>query len=225
MSNYDYDIGIIGGGSAGLTVAAGAAQFGAKALLIEKSPRLGGDCLHYGCVPSKTLIRTAGVWALARRAQEFGLPGLELPEVDLGAAMDRVAAVIAKIQEHDSPERFCKLGAEVRFGPPRFVDDHTVEHDGKRLTARAWVVATGSRPALPPVEGLDAVPYWTNETVFSQRTLPAQIARPRRRADRPGTRPGLPAARLPGDRRRIPGPDHGPRGCGSRRGRQGPARG
>jgi pyruvate/2-oxoglutarate dehydrogenase complex dihydrolipoamide dehydrogenase (E3) component len=175
MSNFDYDIGIIGGGAAGLTVAAGAAQFGAKALLIEKSPRLGGDCLHCGCVPSKTLIRTAGVWALARRAQEFGLPGLELPEVDLGAAMDRVAAVIAKIQEHDSPERFCRLGAEVRFGPPRFVDDHTVEHDGKRLSARAWVVATGSRPALPPVEGLDAVPYWTNETVFSQRTLPGRL--------------------------------------------------
>ena len=175
MSTYDYDIGIIGGGAAGLTVAAGAAQFGAKALLIEKSSRLGGDCLHYGCVPSKTLIRTAGVWALARRAQEFGLPELELPGVDLGAAMDRVAAVIAKIQAHDSPERFCKLGAEVRFGPPRFVDDHTVEHDGKRLTARAWVVATGSRPALPPVEGLDAVPYWTNETVFSQRTLPARL--------------------------------------------------
>ena len=89
--------------------------------------------------------------------------------------MDRVAAVIAKIQEHDSPERFCTLGAEVRFGPPRFVDDHTVEHDGKRLSARAWVVATGSRPALPPVEGLDAVPYWTNETVFSQRTLPGRL--------------------------------------------------
>ena len=175
MSSYDYDIGIIGGGAAGLTVAAGAAQFGAKTLLIEKSPRLGGDCLHCGCVPSKTLIRTAGVWALARRSREFGLPGLELPGVDLGAAMDRVAAVIAQIQEHDSPERFCRLGAEVRFGSPSFIDDHQVEVDGKRLTARAWVVATGSRPAPPPVEGLSAVPYWTNETVFSQRTLPARL--------------------------------------------------
>jgi pyruvate/2-oxoglutarate dehydrogenase complex dihydrolipoamide dehydrogenase (E3) component len=175
MSSYDYDIGIIGGGAAGLTVTAGAAQFGAKALLIEKSPRLGGDCLHYGCVPSKTLIRTAGVWALARRSREFGLPRLELPVVDLGAAMDRVAAVIAKIQEHDSPERFCKLGAEVWFGPPSFVDDHQVEIDGRRVSARAWVIATGSRPALPPVEGLDAVPYWTNETVFSQRALPARL--------------------------------------------------
>jgi pyruvate/2-oxoglutarate dehydrogenase complex dihydrolipoamide dehydrogenase (E3) component len=95
--------------------------------------------------------------------------------VDLGAAMNRVAAVIARIQEHDSPERFCKLGAEVAFGTPRFVDDHQVEIDGRRVSAQAWVIATGSRPALPPVEGLDTVPYWTNETVFSQRTLPARL--------------------------------------------------
>lgn len=175
MAKFDFDIGVIGGGAAGLTVAAGASQFGARTLLVEKSPRLGGDCLHYGCVPSKTLIRTAGVWALARRSREFGLPALELPVVDLGATMDRVAAVIAKIQEHDSPERFCGLGVDVRFGPPSFVDDHQVEIDGKRVTARAWVVATGSRPALPPVEGLDVVPHWTNETVFSQRSLPARL--------------------------------------------------
>jgi len=175
MAAYDYDIGIIGGGAAGLTVAAGAAQFGAKAVLIEKSPRLGGDCLHFGCVPSKTLIRSARVAALVRRSPEFGLPELALPAVDLGAVMDRVASVIARIQEHDSPERFCRLGAEVRFGTPRFADDHVVELDGARLSARAWVVATGSRAALPPVEGLEQVPFWTNETVFSQRTLPPRL--------------------------------------------------
>jgi pyruvate/2-oxoglutarate dehydrogenase complex dihydrolipoamide dehydrogenase (E3) component len=175
MATYDYDIGILGGGAAGLTVAAGAAQFGAKTVLIEKKEKLGGDCLHYGCVPSKSLIRTAGVWSLAGRAREFGLPVLELPAVDLGAVMDRVQGVIDKIQEHDSPERFCKLGAEVQFGPPRFRDDHVVEVDGKRYAAKAWVIATGSRPALPPVEGLTEVPYWTNETVFSQRTLPSRL--------------------------------------------------
>ncbi|MHB8767227.1 MAG: dihydrolipoyl dehydrogenase family protein, partial [Deferrisomatales bacterium] len=91
------------------------------------------------------------------------------------AVMDRVGSVIARIQEHDSPERFCKLGAEVRFGAPRFADDHTVEVDGARLTARAWVIATGSRPALPPVEGLAQTPHWTNETVFAQRRLPATL--------------------------------------------------
>ncbi|MEW6490051.1 MAG: FAD-dependent oxidoreductase [Thermodesulfobacteriota bacterium] len=175
MADYDYDVGILGGGAAGLTVAAGAARFGAKALLIEKAPKLGGDCLHYGCVPSKTLIRTAGVWAQARRAAEFGLPSLALPPVDLGAVMARVRSVIETIQEHDSPERFCRLGAEVRFGTPRFVDGHTVEVDGQKVTARSWVVATGSRPALPPMEGLAETPHWTNETVFSQTRLPDRL--------------------------------------------------
>lgn len=175
MVKFDYDIGILGGGAAGLTVAAGAAQFGAKTVLTEKKKKLGGDCLHYGCVPSKSLIRTAGVWSLAHRAKEFGLPDLELPAVDLGAVMDRVQGVIAKIQEHDSPERFCKLGAEVVFGSPRFRDDHVVEVDGKTYAAKTWVIATGSRPALPPIEGLTDVPYWTNETVFSQRTLPSRL--------------------------------------------------
>ncbi len=175
MAAYDYDLGILGGGAAGLTAAAGSAQFGAKTILIEKEKTLGGDCLHFGCVPSKTLIRTAGVWSLARRAKEFGLPEVALPPVSLAAVMARVRYVIDTIQEHDSPERFCKLGAEVRFGSPRFVDDHTVSVDGDRLTARSWIIATGSGPSLPPVEGIADVPYWTNETVFSQKELPARL--------------------------------------------------
>lgn len=175
MANYDYDLGIIGGGAAGLTAAAGAAQFGAKTLLIEKTDRLGGDCLHFGCVPSKTLIRTAGVWALARRSAEFGLPALALPPVDLGTVMDRVKAVIDTIQRHDSPERFCGLGAEIRFGNPVFADDHVVEVDGKPISAKNWIVATGSSPVIPPVEGLAQVPFWTNETIFSQRTFPSRL--------------------------------------------------
>jgi len=175
MAAFDYDLGILGGGAAGLTAAAGAAQFGAKTILVEKGKALGGDCLHFGCVPSKTLIRAAEVWSLARRTKEFGLPAVELPPVDLAAVMDRVRSVIATIQEHDSPERFCKLGAAVRFGEPRFVDDHTVSVGGDRLTARAWIIATGSSPSLPPVEGLDTVPYWTNETVFSQKELPGRL--------------------------------------------------
>lgn len=175
MTAFGYDLGILGGGAAGLTAASGGAQFGAKTVLVEKAEKLGGDCLHFGCVPSKTLIRAAGVWSLARRAKEFGLPGVELPPVSLAAVMDRVRSVIDTIQEHDSPERFRRLGAEVRFGSPRFVDDHTVDLDGARLTARAWIVATGSGPSLPPVEGLMDVPYWTNETVFSQKELPGHL--------------------------------------------------
>lgn len=176
MSGFDYDLGILGGGAAGLTAAAGGAQFGARVVLVEKSARLGGDCLHCGCVPSKTLIRTAEVRSLMGRARAFGLPEVALPPVDLGAVMDRVKSVIDGIQQHDSPERFCSLGAEIRFGEPRFVDDHVVEVDGKRIAAKNWIIATGSAPVVPPIEGISTVPYWTNETVFGQRTLPPRLA-------------------------------------------------
>jgi len=159
MESFDYDLGIIGGGAAGLTAAAGGAQFGAKTILIEKSGRLGGDCLHYGCVPSKTLIRTAGVWSLARRSHEFGLPALSMPAVDLASVMNHVKEVIARIQHHDSVERFCGLGAEVCFGRPLFADDHVVILDGKRIAAKNWIIATGSSPVVPPVEGLANLPF------------------------------------------------------------------
>ncbi|MBN1635202.1 MAG: FAD-dependent oxidoreductase [Deltaproteobacteria bacterium] len=175
MASYEYDLGIIGGGAAGLTAAAGGAQFGAKTILIEKSEKLGGDCLHYGCVPSKTLIRSAKVWSLAGRSREFGLPGISLPTVDLGAVMDRVHTVIGKIQQHDSVERFCSLGAEVRFGSPRFVDNHMLDVSGSHISAKTWIIATGSSPTLPPVEGIADVAYWNNETVFAQRTLPDRL--------------------------------------------------
>ena len=175
MARYDYDLGVIGGGAAGLTAAAGGAQFGARTILIEKSGKLGGDCLHVGCVPSKTLIRTAGLWAQTGRLKEFGLPDVARPPVDLGAVMDRVRGVIDRLQEHDSPARFCGLGAEVRFGQPTFADSHTVTVDGRPVSAKAWIIATGSSPVLPPVEGLEGLPAWTNETVFSQRRLPERL--------------------------------------------------
>ncbi|MGZ6248821.1 MAG: FAD-dependent oxidoreductase, partial [Syntrophales bacterium] len=175
MEDFDYDLGIIGGGAAGLTAAAGGAQFCAKTNLFVKTERLGGDCLHYGCVPSKTLIRTAGVWSLARRSAEFGLPALSLPPVDLVSVMSRVKGVIANIQHHDSVDRFCGLGAEVRFGRPVFADDHMVTLDGKRIAAKNWIIATGSAPVVPPIEGLAGVPFWTNETIFSQETLPSRL--------------------------------------------------
>lgn len=175
MAGYDYDLGIIGGGAAGLTAAAGAAQFGAKTILIEKSAKLGGDCLHYGCIPSKTLIRIAGVYALLKRTTEFGLPQVQLPPIDLEAVMNHVKIVIDKIQQHDSPERFCDLGAQVVFGKASFIDDHSVNLDGHTLSARSWIIATGSSPALPPVEGLAHTPYLTNETIFSQKKLPASL--------------------------------------------------
>lgn len=175
MADYDYDLGIIGGGAAGLTAAAGAARFGAKTVLIEKSPRLGGDCLHTGCVPSKTLIKSARLRHMASGMGAFGLPPVTLPSVDLGSVMDRVASVIARIQKHDSPERFCGLGVRVLFGSPEFADDHSVLVDGERITSRSWIIATGSSPSLPPVQGLDSVDIWTSDNLFLQRKLPERL--------------------------------------------------
>jgi len=175
MASFDFDIGILGGGAAGLTVASGSAQLGAKTLLIEKEPVLGGDCLHYGCVPSKTLIKSAHVYHQMRNADHFGLPSLDLPPVDFSKIAARIAEVIATIQVHDSVERFCGLGAKVEFGNAEFVDEHSVRLGGKTVSAATWVVATGSSPVAPLFKGLDRTPYITNKEVFSLKRLPASL--------------------------------------------------
>ncbi len=175
MSNYDFDIGIIGGGAAGLTVTSGAAQLGAKTLLVEKEKALGGDCLHSGCVPSKTLIKTAHLYHLMKNGPTFGLPAITLPPVDFSAVSDRIRSVIDVIQKHDSVERFCKLGAKVEFGDPVFTDEHAINLDGKSISARTWVIATGSSSAVPPIEGLDKTPYLTNHDIFFIKKLPRSM--------------------------------------------------
>lgn len=175
MSSYDYDIGIIGGGAAGLTIASGAAQLGAKTLLIERETDLGGDCLHFGCVPSKTLIKSAHVYHQMKQAPHYGLPAVDVPPVDFKRVRDRIRSVIATIQEHDSRERFCGLGAQVEFGEGRFTDEHTVRVGNKDVTARNWVIATGSSPAAPPIPGLEQTPYLTNREIFYLDRLPASM--------------------------------------------------
>jgi pyruvate/2-oxoglutarate dehydrogenase complex dihydrolipoamide dehydrogenase (E3) component len=175
MAQYDYDIGIIGGGAAGLTVASGAAQLGAKALLIEKEPALGGDCLHFGCVPSKTLIRSAHVYHLLKSSDQFGLPKIQVPPVDFQQITRRIQQVISAIQHHDSEERFCGLGAKVMFGEAFFTDEHTVDLDGKQYSAKNWVIATGSSPAAPPIPGLYETSFLTNKEIFSLRHLPSSM--------------------------------------------------
>lgn len=175
MSKYDYDIAIIGGGAAGLTTASGAAQLGAKTLLIEKEPSLGGDCLHFGCVPSKTLIHSARCYHQMQQGEKFGLPTIYPPEVDFAKIADRIQSVIDVIQVHDSVERFTSLGVEVLFGSPRFIDEHSVELEGKQLSARSWVIATGSSPAPPRVEALKQIPYITNKEIFSLAKLPSTM--------------------------------------------------
>jgi len=172
MPSYDFDIGIIGGGAAGLTVASGAAQLGARTLLVEKEKALGGDCLHYGCVPSKTLIRTAQVYHLMKNSRAFGLPAIEAPPVDFQAVKERIRSVINTIQKHDSEERFCSLGAKVEFGEPSFTDEHSIRLNGNTVSAKNWVIATGSSPSIPAVEGLDQTPYLTNKEIFYLDLLP-----------------------------------------------------
>lgn len=175
MANFDFDIGVIGGGSAGLTVTSGAAQLGAKTLLIEKEEKLGGDCLHFGCVPSKTLIKTAHVYHMMKIAKDFGLPQVDLPPVDFRQVTHRIKSVIDVIQQHDSEERFCSLGAKVEFGDPEFTDEHTIRLNGKTYSAKYWVIATGSSPATPPIKGLDETPYITNREIFYLDRLPKSM--------------------------------------------------
>ena len=175
MNRYDYDIGIIGGGAAGLTTASGAAQLGAKVILIEQEDRLGGDCLHYGCVPSKTLIKSAHVYHQMRHASRFGLPETDMPPVDFSRVADRIRSVVATIQKHDSEERFCTLGAKVLFGQPRFQDEHAVQVNGTSISAAKWLIATGSSPVVPPIPGLSNTPHLTNREIFYMDTLPGSM--------------------------------------------------
>ena len=175
MTAFDYDIGVIGGGAAGLTVASGSSQLGAKTLLVEKEKELGGDCLHYGCVPSKTLIKTAHVYHLMKKGELFGLPQVDIPPVDYREVVKRIRSVIGVIQKHDSEERFCSLGVKVESGNPSFVDEHTIQLNGNRVSAKDWVIATGSSPAIPPIEGLDRTPYLTNKEIFYLDRLPRSL--------------------------------------------------
>ncbi len=175
MARFEYDIGIIGGGAAGLTVASGAAQLGAKTLLVEKEEALGGDCLHFGCVPSKTLIKSARVYHQAGQTRQYGLPGLNLPPVDFSRVSDRIKSVISQIQHHDSVERFSGLGVHVRFGNPQFTDEHSIELGGKRISAEKWVIATGSSASRPPIPGFEEVDILTNRDIFSLTELPDSL--------------------------------------------------
>ncbi|HEY2817496.1 MAG TPA: FAD-dependent oxidoreductase [Casimicrobiaceae bacterium] len=167
MAKTDFDIVVIGGGSGGLVVAAGGATLGAKVALVENH-KLGGDCLWTGCVPSKTLIKSARVAYLMRNADRFALAPHD-PKPALSRVMEHVASVIANIEPNDSPERFRALGVDVVFGNGRFVDPQSFEVDGRRLRARTFVIATGSRPAIPSIPGIESVPYLTNETIFNLR--------------------------------------------------------
>ncbi len=173
---FDFDLIVIGGGAAGLTCSTGAGRLGAKTLLIDKENRLGGDCLHYGCVPSKSLIKSANCFHVMKNSQKYGLPKVSIPSVDFKHIRDRIRNIIDTIQIHDSPEWILKnYYVETRFGQPRFLDDHTISLDSERMTSRNFVIATGTSPLIPTVEGLNSIPFLTNIDIFSLERLPSPL--------------------------------------------------
>ncbi len=171
----DFDIGVIGAGSAGLSLAAGAAQLGLKVALFE-AHEMGGDCLNHGCVPSKALIAAAHAAHAVRTADRFGVTTPAGFTVDYARVRAHVKATIAAIAPHDSQERFEGLGVTVIRARAGFVGPRTVEAGGRRYAARKWAIATGSRAAIPPIPGLAELAPLTNETVFELDRAPAHLA-------------------------------------------------
>jgi len=170
---FDVDICVIGAGSGGLSVAAGAAQLGASTVLIERH-KMGGDCLNTGCVPSKSLLAAAKAARRWQGEQAFGVT-YPSPSVDFAAVNRHIHDVIAAIAPNDSVERFERLGVPVIKGTGRFVGPREVAVDRTRIRARRFVIATGSSAAVPPIPGLDRVPHLTNETVFEKTELPRHL--------------------------------------------------
>lgn len=177
-----YDLIVIGGGSAGLVAAGGAGVLGARVALVEKN-LLGGDCLYTGCVPSKTLIKSARFAHQLKRAGDFGfeISDFKFQNDSFASVTDRVRKVIEIIERHDAPEVFEKMGVEIVFGAPRFINSNEIEvalkgsNETRKLKARRFCVATGSRPVVPPIEGLKEAGFITNEEVFGLKKLPERL--------------------------------------------------
>ncbi len=167
------DLCILGGGSAGLSVAAVAAQMGAKVILIEAG-KMGGDCLNYGCVPSKSLLAAAKVANQIRHADKFGIRASAL-DINIADVMQHVQSVINAIAPHDSVARFEKLGVKVIQAHGKFIDKKTIEANGTIIKPKRIVIATGSAPAIPGIPGLDKAIYYTNETIFSLKEKPEHL--------------------------------------------------
>ena len=167
------DLCIIGAGSGGLSVAAGAVQMGAEVVLIEKA-KMGGDCLNYGCVPSKSIIAAAHAADAMRRSGRFGVKALE-PDVDFPAVRDHIRGVIAAIEPHDSVERFEGLGVTVLQEAAVFTAPQELQAGETTVRAKRFVIATGSSAAVPPIEGIQDVPFLTNETVFELAERPGHL--------------------------------------------------
>lgn len=172
----DYDIGVIGAGSAGPKAARTAAGAGAKVAIFEES-LIGGECLYSGCVPSKALIHSASLWTRIQRAHQFGLPAYSGPRADFSQVMDHARRTIETVGSGSAVESFARAGVDTICERATFVDSHTVETSktGRRITAQQWILCTGSTPAVPKVPGLAEAGYETNRTIFNARSLPPRL--------------------------------------------------
>ncbi len=173
-AEFDTNLVVIGAGSAGLVTAYIAAAVKAKVTLVEKN-KMGGDCLNYGCVPSKAMIRSAKFMSHVARSREFGIKKASA-EFDFAEVMERIQEVIRKIEPHDSVERYTGLGVDVVLGEARITSPWTVEVDGKTLRTRNIVIATGGEPFVPPIEGIDKVDYYTSDNLWEMRERPRKLA-------------------------------------------------
>ena len=173
MAKKDYNIIVIGAGSAGLVSAYIGSVVKARVALIEKH-KMGGDCLNTGCVPSKALIRSAKILSYIKRSQDFGLKTAQV-DFDFPDVMQRVHNVIKKVEPHDSIERYTKLGVDCYTGSAKILSPHEVEVNGKVLTTKNIIIATGARPAIPPIPGLDQVDYLTTDTIWNLNKLPKKL--------------------------------------------------
>ena len=173
MAKFEANIVVIGAGSAGLVSAYIAAAVKSKVILIERH-KMGGDCLNTGCVPSKAILRSAKVANYMSRANEFGLETVEVKPV-FKKIMNRVHEVIKEIEPHDSIERYTDLGVECVTGEADIVDKHTVKVGDRTITAKNIIIATGARPFVPPIEGLDKIDYLTSDNVWSLEEQPKRL--------------------------------------------------
>ncbi|VAX17389.1 COG0398: uncharacterized membrane protein / Mercuric ion reductase [hydrothermal vent metagenome] len=173
MAKKDFNVIVIGAGSAGLVSSYIAAAVKAKVALIERH-KMGGDCLNTGCVPSKALIRSAKIISYIKRHQDYGIKSASAT-FDFADVMERVQKVIKKVEPHDSVERFTGLGVDCFSGNAKILSPHEVKVDGKTLTTKNIIIATGARPAVPNIPGLDKVPYLTSDTLWEIRELPKRL--------------------------------------------------
>lgn len=173
MAIRKVDLCVIGAGSGGLSVAAGAAQLGAKVILIE-AHKMGGDCLNFGCVPSKALLAAAKRASVFRSSEAFGIKAVE-PQIDFLKIHNHIQDIIAKLSPQDSVERFEKLGVQVILEKARFLSPSLLQAGKIKIHAKYFVIATGSSPAIPPLQGIENVPYFTNETIFDLKEKPDHL--------------------------------------------------